>query len=336
MPIRVEVQAQPASKNLDPYPKLCQRFTLAAPRIKSPSSFRFTHPLTVHIPVLPNEVTDWLRPQPGGIYIDGTLGGGGHAERILSIVGPTGRVIGLDRDPGAVVETTTRLNHPNLLAETYNYADAPELLKQLGIDVVDGILLDLGLSSDQLADRDRGFSYQSDGPLDLRFNPLIGEPAGRLINRLSEKHLADLIYEFGEERFSRRIARKVVESRRVEPIETSEQLASLIRSCVPRSKNHSIDPATRTFQALRIAVNEELKWLTVAMKRLPSLLKVGGRIAIISFHSLEDRIVKQGLKQHPQLVVLTKKPIMASPSEANQNPRSRSAKLRVAERKVET
>lgn len=289
--------------------------------------------LTVHIPVLLNEILEWLVPQPGGVFLDGTLGGGGHTAELLAGTGPSGKVIAIDRDPKAVAETSDRLANDRLFAFACNYADAPEVLQQLGLEQVDGILLDLGLSSDQLADRERGFSYQTEGALDLRFNELAGEPASRLIDRLNEKHLADLIYEFGEERYSRRIARKIVATRHSTPIETAAQLAQLVRSCVPRSKNHSIDPATRTFQALRIAVNEELKWLSVAMKRLPALLKPGGRIAIISFHSLEDRIVKQGLKQNPELEVLTKKPILPSLEEQSANPRSRSAKLRVAERR---
>ncbi len=314
--------------------------------------------MTIHIPVLLDEVIEQLAPKPGDIILDGTLGGGGHTQKLLEWVGPTGHVIGIDRDPLAVAETEARLNlvttsqladsslseplphecltapqrQPSLTAFTGNYASAPEILKELGIEAVNGIVLDLGLSSDQLADRDRGFSYQSSGPLDLRFNSLVGEPASRILNRLSERHLADLIYEFGEERFSRRIARKIVETRRREPMETAEQLARLVRSCVPRSKHHDIDPATRTFQALRIAVNEELKWLKIAMARLPGLLVPGGRIAVISFHSLEDRIVKQSLRDHLDCKVLTKKPITASDAERQANPRSRSAKLRVAER----
>ena len=203
----------------------------------------------------------------------------------------------------------------------------------MGIEAVDSILLDLGLSSDQLADRDRGFSFQSDGPLDLRFNPLAGESAMKLVNRLSEKHLADLIYEFGEERMSRRIARKVVRLRHDNPIKSASQLASIVRSCIPRTKHQTIDGATRTFQALRIAVNDELKWLKEAMKRLPDLLKPNGRLAVISFHSLEDRIVKQAMNAHQHVNVLTKKPIQASEAELHENPRSRSAKLRVCERR---
>lgn len=289
--------------------------------------------MTVHIAVLLEEVLTGLNLQSGSIVVDGTLGGGGHSARLLERVGETGRVIAMDRDPQAVSETLSRIRDPRLMAIAANYADLPEVLSSLDIPAVDGILLDLGLSSDQLADRQRGFSYQSDGPLDLRFNPELGEPASRLVNRLGEKHLADLIYEFGEERFSRRIARKIVEIRRQEKIQTAEQLARIVRSCVPRSKNHDIHPATRTFQALRIAVNDELKWLKVAMRRLPALLKPGGRIAILSFHSLEDRIVKQSLLENEQLKVLTKKPIVASDRERIENPRSRSAKLRVAEKK---
>ncbi len=289
--------------------------------------------MTVHVPVLPEEVVSGLAIQSGQVVIDGTLGGGGHAQRFLEIVGESGQVFGFDRDPAAVEETSARMEAKHFFPICGNYADIPELLDNQGVGQVDAILLDLGLSSDQLADRDRGFSYQSEGTLDLRFNPLAGEPAYRLVNRLSEKHLANLIYEFGEERLSRRIARKLVSYRRDTKIETAKQLADIVRSCVPRSKNHSIDPATRTFQALRIAVNEELKWLSVALERLPQLLKPGGRIGIISFHSLEDRMVKHSFVGNESLKVLTKKPLQASDEEIAANPRSRSAKFRVAEKK---
>ena len=288
--------------------------------------------MTVHIPVLVDEILTALDPQAGDLFVDGTLGGGGHSRRVLERIGKSGSVIGFDRDPTAVSETSERIADSRLTTVVANYADMPEELAELGISQVDSMLLDLGLSSDQLADRDRGFSYQSDGTLDLRFNPLVGEPACRLVNRLSERHLADLIYQFGEERLSRRIARKIVAVRHGNKIETSQQLAKIVRSCVPRSKNHSIDPATRTFQALRIAVNDELKWLSIAMERLPQLLAPGGRIAVISFHSLEDRIVKRAFADTPNLTVLTRKPVQASPAELAKNPRSRSAKLRVAER----
>lgn len=288
--------------------------------------------MTVHIPVLPKEVLAGMNPQPGDTVIDGTLGGGGHSIELLKLIGPTGRLIGLDRDPEAVEETRERIPDENVTLIVSNYANIPEYLNELGIESVDSILLDLGLSSDQLADRDRGFSFQSDGPLDLRFNPMEGQPASGLVNRLSEKRLANLIYEFGEEKLSRRIARKIVRLRHDNKIETASQLAAIVRSCIPRTKKKTIDPATRTFQALRIAVNEELKWLSVAVQRLPQCLAVGGTIAIISFHSLEDRIVKQAFNSNESLEVLTKKPIQASESELAENPRSRSAKLRLARR----
>lgn len=289
--------------------------------------------MTIHIPVLPLEVIDGLNPQPGSTIVDGTLGGGGHAEAILERIGATGTLFGFDRDPIAVEDTKTRISEENAHLINANYSDMPEQLSLFDVTQVDGILLDLGLSSDQLADRERGFSFHSDGPLDLRFNQMAGEPAAKLVNRLSEKHLADLIYEFGEERFSRRIARKIVKLRHANKIETAAQLANIVRPCIPRTKKKSIDPATKTFQALRIAVNEELKWLKVAVNRLPDLLVPGGRIAIISFHSLEDRIVKQALQQNDQLEILSRKPIMAGEEELMNNPRSRSAKLRVAQKK---
>lgn len=289
--------------------------------------------MTIHIPVLPQEVIDGLTPQPGSTIVDGTLGGGGHAQAILELIGSDGTLFGFDRDPIAVADTRTRISAANAHLITANYSDMPEQLSLFDVTQVDGILLDLGLSSDQLADRERGFSFHSDGPLDLRFNQMAGEPAAKLVNRLSEKHLANLIYEFGEERFSRRVARKIVKLRHDNKIETASQLASIVRSCIPRTKKKSIDPATKTFQALRIAVNEELKWLKVAVNRLPDLLKPGGRIAIISFHSLEDRIVKQSLQQNDQLEIISRKPIMAGEEELLSNPRSRSAKLRVAQKK---
>ena len=213
-----------------------------------------------------------------------------------------------------------------------SYADLPEILAELGTAQVDGVLLDLGLSSDQLADRERGFSFAFDGPLDLRFDPTQGEPASRLLDRLSAEHLANIIFEFGEERYSRRIAKALVEARRTSPIRTAGELADLVRRCVPRSRKTNLDPATRTFQALRIAVNDELKILDQALTRLPDCLRPGGRIAVISFHSLEDRRVKVAFRQDQRYVILTKKPIRPNESEILRNPRSRSAKLRVAER----
>lgn len=291
-----------------------------------------TEPSPIHVPVLPDEVLHELSPQPGQTLVDGTLGGGGHTRLLAERVGEQGLVIALDRDPAALTSAEQRLaGLPIKLAES-NFCELPELLEQLEIESVDGILLDLGLSSDQLSDQERGFSYNADGPLDLRFNTMEGKPAWQLIERLSAEHLADLIYQYGEERYSRRIARKIVESRRSEPIRTAGQLADLVRRCVPRSKGHSIDPATRTFQALRIAVNDELKSLDIALRRLPNCIHIGGRLAIISFHSLEDRRVKEAFRSDDRLEVLTKKPIRASEEEIAANPRSRSARLRVARR----
>jgi 16S rRNA (cytosine1402-N4)-methyltransferase len=246
-------------------------------------------------------------------------------------VGMAGRVIGLDRDPQAVAATIPTLP-ANVSAIHANYAELPEVLSELQLPVVDAILLDLGLSSDQLADEQRGFSFRAEGELDLRFDPTRGQPAWALLERIREQDLANLIYEYGEERKSRVIARRVCESRRTRPLRSAQDLAELVRSCVPRSRKNPIDPATRTFQALRIAVNEELKWLEQALAQFPRLLRPGGKLAIISFHSLEDRLVKHRFREHPLLEVLTKKPIIATDDEIANNSRSRSAKLRVARR----
>jgi 16S rRNA (cytosine1402-N4)-methyltransferase len=287
---------------------------------------------SVHVPVLLDEILRWLDPQPGQTIVDGTLGGGGHTRAFAERVSPGGRVIALDRDPAAVAAAASWQNG-SITTVHGNFCDLPEVLGELGIEKVDGILLDLGLSSDQLSDHERGFSFSADGPLDMRFDPLRGKPAWRLIERLSAEHLADLIYLYGEERFSRRIARAIVESRHERPIKTATELAELVRRVVPRSRHDRIDPATRTFQALRIYVNEELKSLEIAMRRLPDCLKPGGRMAIISFHSLEDRPVKEAFRNDLRLQALVKKPIVPTDEEAERNPRSRSAKLRVAARR---
>ena len=287
---------------------------------------------TVHVPVMLDEVLMQLRPEPGHTFVDGTLGGGGHARALAERVGGAGSVVAVDLDPAAVLRAEQSLAGLPISVAAASYADIPEVLVELQITAVDGILLDLGLSSDQLADAARGFSFQSEGELDLRFDPEHGEPAWRMLARLSEEHLADLIYHYGEERFSRRIARRIVEERRTRPIRTAAQLALLVRSCVPRSRGHAIDPATRTFQALRIAVNGELDALRAALRRLPDCLKPGGRLAIISFHSLEDRLVKEAFRDDPRLTVITRKPLQAGDEEVARNPRARSAKLRVAER----
>jgi 16S rRNA (cytosine1402-N4)-methyltransferase len=289
---------------------------------------------TQHVPVLAPEVMTWLRPNAGQTMVDGTLGGGGHTRLLAEAVGESGLVIGLDRDPVAVELAASRLNAPNVRAVEANYSDLPELLQSLDIEGVDGILLDLGLSSDQLADVGRGFSFHSEGSLDLRFDMSRGEPAWKLVERLSADHLADLIYKYGEERFSRRIAKRIVDTRRASPIKSATDLARVVRESVPRFRDERIDPATRTFQALRIAVNDELKWLEVALRRLPDCLRPEGRIAIISFHSLEDRLVKDAFRENSGLDVLTKRPIRANDDEVATNPRARSAKMRVAERRV--
>lgn len=287
---------------------------------------------TCHIPVLLNEVVQWLAPAAGKIFVDGTLGGGGHTAALAKSVGPTGLVIATDLDPHALARCEVRLAGLPVKIASANFAEIPAVLTEVGVATVDGILLDLGLSSDQLADGERGFSFQADGPLDLRFDPERGESAADLLAHIGEQRLADIIFQYGEERYSRRIAKRIIETRRSTPIRTAGQLADLVRGCVPRSPGLKIDPATRTFQALRIAVNEELSSLEKALQELPNYLKPGGRLAIISFHSLEDRLVKNAFRNDDRLLILTKKPVVASAQEEIENPRSRSAKLRVAER----
>lgn len=287
----------------------------------------------LHVPVMAAEIVEWLHPQPGDIVCDGTLGGGGHTRRLAELVGDDGDVIAMDRDPAAIAAAEQHLRGLPVKLVQGNYCDLPEVLAQLDIPAVAGIVLDLGLSSDQLSDRNRGFSFESEGELDLRFNPDEGEPAWRLLERLSQEDLANVIYAWGEERYSRRIAREIVARRRTSPVRTAADLAELCRRCLPRNRGQQlIDPATRTFQALRIAVNEELKWVEVALHRLPACLRRGGRIAVISFHSLEDRLVKNAFRDDDRLNTLTRKPIRPTEQEVANNPRSRSAKLRVAER----
>jgi len=287
---------------------------------------------STHIPVLAREVVEWLDPRPGQMIVDGTLGGGGHTRLLAERLGQDGQVLAIDRDPAAVARGKLALQGLPVTILHGSYGDLPEILREQGLPQVDSVLLDLGLSSDQLADAERGFSFSAEGPLDLRFDPTCGEPAWRLINRWSAEHLAQVIYDFGEERFSRRIARRIVEQRRRTPIKTADQLAELVRQCVPRARGSRLDPATRTFQAFRMAVNDELGILERALTRLPECLKPGGRLAIISFHSLEDRCVKMAFRRDPRYVTLTKKPIRPMDDEIRDNPRSRSARLRVAAR----
>jgi 16S rRNA (cytosine1402-N4)-methyltransferase len=289
----------------------------------------------IHVPVLAAEVHQWLSPRPGQTFVDGTLGGGGHTRLLAEAVGADGLVISLDRDGRAIENAERNLAGLPIKVAQSNFCDLPDVLEQVSISAVDGVVLDLGLSSDQLADEQRGFSFDAHGSLDLRFDTTEGDPAWKLVQYMREEPLANLIYEFGEERFSRRIARKIVATRRERPIRTADQLARLVRGCVPRSRGHDIDPATRTFQALRIAVNEELRSLELALRRIPGCLSPGGRFVVISFHSLEDRRVKEAFRQDARMSVLTKKPIRATDEEMDRNPRSRSARLRAAVRQPE-
>lgn len=308
---------------------------------------------SVHVPVLPAEIIALGQPKPGQIWVDGTVGGAGHSRLISHLLGPTGILLGIDRDPSALARLNQAQANAQLSANVVlcnsSYDSAPEELSQRGLTAANGILLDLGLSSDQLSDRERGFSFQSDGPLDMRFDPTAGEPAWEWLARVDEQTLADTIYRYGEERFSRRIAHRVVETRRTQPIRTANELRELIYRAVPRnhgsrekktnrsfhkhSRQKSIDPATRTFQAIRIAVNDELGILERALKRLPDVLADDGVLLIISFHSLEDRLVKYAFRQDERLEIITKRPVQASEEEVASNPRSRSAKLRVARKK---
>jgi 16S rRNA (cytosine1402-N4)-methyltransferase len=305
------------------------------------------------VTVLPSETLSVLAAHAGGRYVDGTLGGAGHSALLLDASAPDGRVLGIDADAAALERARERLAPAvaagRLLLRQGNFAQMEELARDADFAPVDGILLDLGLSSDQLADAARGFSFAADAPLDMRFDTSQGRPAADLVNTLDEAELADLLWRYGEERRSRAIARRIVAQRRRAPIARTGELARLIASVMP-GRPGGIHPATRSFQALRIAVNDELGNLEAALPRAVELLRPGGRIAVISFHSLEDRIVKRYFNEEargcvcppelpvcvcgrsPRLRVVTRHPITASAEELARNPRSRSAKLRVAER----
>ena len=288
---------------------------------------------SIHTSVLPAEVMSFLAVTPGMRLVDGTLGGGGHTRLLAEAVGPDGLVIAIDRDPQAIERGAREFAGLPVRFAQANYCNLPEVLDAVSIDTVDGVLLDVGLSSDQLADASRGFSFDSDGPLDLRFDPTEGEPAWKLVNRMKPDNLADIIFEYGEERHSRRIARRIAAVREKQPIRSAREFAAVVRSAVPRqTPPQRIDPATRTFQALRIAVNEELKSLRIALERIPTRLAPGGRLAVISFHSLEDRLVKEAFRSRQTWECLTRSPVVATEEEIGRNPRSRSAKLRVASR----
>jgi len=282
----------------------------------------------VHASVLPVETLALLDPRSGETWIDCTVGGGGHTRLIAERVAPTGRVIGLDQDPTMLDLTRPRLEGLPVELVHANFDQLTEVLAVRGLAGVDGVFADLGFSSDQLAQGERGLSFREDGPLDMRLDPTAGATAADLVNTLSESALADVFWEYGEERYSRRVAKRIVERRTEKPITTTAELAELVRRCVPRSGN--IDPATRVFQALRIAVNDELGALDRLLAMLPKVVKPGGRAGIISFHSLEDRRVKQAFRVAEIWKPVNKKPVEATDAETARNPRSRSAKLRVA------
>ncbi|MBI1368916.1 MAG: 16S rRNA (cytosine(1402)-N(4))-methyltransferase RsmH [Planctomycetes bacterium] len=288
-----------------------------------------------HVPVLMEQVLSVLSPRPGRTVLDCTLGRGGHAAAILPLLAPGGRYVGLDVDPTNIEHGRNTLRHEGVQVDCVctNFASARAVLDELNVARVDGVLADLGFASTQMADASRGLSFTAEGPLDMRLDPSLITTAADLLASLSETELADVIYEYGEERFSRRIARKIVAFRQSQPIKTTGQLADLCAAAYGGHGRgrHRIDPATRTFQALRIAVNDELGVLRRLLEELPRLLASGGRAAIISFHSLEDRMVKQAfLKWHQdgQAERLTKKPLIAGDAEIARNRRSRSAKLR--------
>jgi len=292
-----------------------------------------------HVPVLLKEAIDFLAIRRGGTYIDATVGLGGHSYEIAKRLGAQGRLIAVDKDPAALEAARVRLQSPPELSGDWPkveliHGSFADLANDQRPTANDGLIADLGVSSLQLDDAERGFSFQAEGPLDMRMNTQSGQTAEQVVNQVDEVTLANLIYEFGEERRSRRIARAIVRSR---PIQTTAQLAEIV-SAAARPMNQAerrIHPATRTFQALRIFVNRELDDLRKLLEAAPQMLKPGGRLVIISFHSLEDRIVKDALREgskrgHYRL--LTKKPVTASEEEIDRNPRSRSAKLRAAER----
>jgi 16S rRNA (cytosine1402-N4)-methyltransferase len=311
---------------------------------------------TVHQSVLLEETLGWLAPHPGGRYIDATLGGAGHTEQLLARSAPDGLVLGIDADQEAIDRAKMRLPAAfasgRLQLRQGNFDQMEAEARALGEAKVDGILLDLGLSSDQLASSARGFSFAVDARLDMRFDMTHGQPVSDLVNQLDEVELANLIYRYGEERHSRAVARRIVKARQRAAITSTTELAGVVRSAVPRHPGQAsgIDPATRTFQALRIAVNDELGSLERVLPQAINLLAEGGRLAVISFHSLEDRIVKQVFLREergcicppqlpvcvcghvPRLKILTRHPVVAGEEELAQNPRARSAKLRVAER----
>ncbi|WP_428262635.1 16S rRNA (cytosine(1402)-N(4))-methyltransferase RsmH [Haliangium sp.] len=312
-----------------------------------------------HTPVLAVEVVAYLAPRSGGYYCDGTLGGGGHARQVLEASAPDGRLLGIDRDPAALAAAGATLNQfgerIQLVHGTFGHME--EHVHTHGGGLLDGIVLDLGLSSPQLDHAERGFSFMHDGPIDMRMDPSRGETAYELLRRLGPDELARLLHEFGEERYAKRIAARIKEALRAGRLHTTTELAAVIDQAIPApAKRHlKLHPATRTFQALRIAVNRELDELARFLEIFPPLLAPGGRCVIISFHSLEDRLVKRafrdlawssrlppdlaraaGERVEPVCVPVTRKPVFPGPDEVARNPRARSARLRACEKVAAT
>lgn len=300
----------------------------------------------VHKPVLFNETIDSLNINPDGIYVDGTAGGGGHSKAILERL-RAGKLISIDQDPDAISTVTERLSSfKNSIIVKSNFSNMDKVIHELGIQEVDGVLLDIGVSSHQLDTPERGFSFHHDAPLDMRMSQT-GMSAYDLVNNLSWQELAKIINRYGEEKFAKKIAQAIENQRQTSPIETTEQLAEIIKSAVPAAVRRDGHPARKTFQALRIAVNAELDNLSKGLDAAFSILKRGGRLSVITFHSLEDRMVKQRMaewckgcicppdfpicvcRHTPKAELVTRKPVEASEQELESNPRSRSAKLRV-------
>ncbi len=296
-------------------------------------------PGAAHRPVMAREVLELLAPARGERFLDLTVGAGGHAAQIASRVGPEGVVVGVDFDARILEEARRRLEREGLAnARLYqgSYVEVRAFLAQAGVDRVDGMLLDLGVSSLQFDEAGRGFSFMREGPLDMRMDPAGDAPtAAEIVNGEREEELARVFWEYGEERLSRRIARRIVEARRKRRIETTTELAEIVSRAYGGRRGRRIHPATRVFQALRIAVNDELENLRTILDMAPEILADGGRIAVLSFHSLEDRIVKEDFRGKAALglyTLLTKKPLRPDEAEERENPRARSAKLRGAKR----
>jgi 16S rRNA (cytosine1402-N4)-methyltransferase len=288
----------------------------------------------LHIPALLSEIIEALAPHPGGVYLDGTLGAGGYAEAILNASEPDGKVIGLDLDLAAIEETARRLASygERFVAVHGGYHEAAAILDRLGVSAVDGAVLDLGLSSDQLEDPARGFSFRFEGPLDMRFDTSAGEDVLQYLRRISVKQLEEILATYGEERYCKKLSRGILEARDRGELKTTLDLAEVV-SRLQGNRRGKIHPATRVFQALRIAVNRELENLAAALQDIPQLLAAGGRFCIVSYHSLEDRAVKHAFKdrarEKERWLIVTPKPVRPTVLETRTNPRARSARMRV-------